>query len=73
MICYNLLTIQNPSMLLVSMLVDRRRIRYTVGWSFHCVTKKVYRKKGSMKFDSTIETIKFEYLIEKPTHQKGMK
>jgi hypothetical protein len=24
------------------------------------VTKKVYKKKGSMKFDSTIGTIKFE-------------
>jgi hypothetical protein len=44
-ISYNLLTIQNPSMLFLSMLVDRWRIRYTVGWSFHGVTKKVYKKK----------------------------
>jgi hypothetical protein len=36
------------------------RIRYTSGWSFHCVTKKVYRKKRSMKLDSTIGTLKFE-------------
>jgi hypothetical protein len=50
------------------MLVDRLRIRYTVGWLFHCVTKKVYRKKESMKFDSTIGTLKFEQLIEKPTN-----
>jgi hypothetical protein len=59
-ICYNLLTIQNPSMLLLSMLVDRWRIRYIVGWSFHYGTKKVYKKKVSMKFDSTIGTVKFE-------------
>jgi hypothetical protein len=58
MICYNLLTIQNPSMLLLSMLVDRWRIRYIVGWSFYCVTNKVYKKEVSMKFDSTIGTIK---------------
>jgi hypothetical protein len=32
---------------------DKSRICDIVGWSFHCVTKKVYRKKGSMKFDST--------------------
>jgi hypothetical protein len=30
-------------------------------------------KKESMKFASTIGTLKFEYLIEKPTNQKGMK
>jgi hypothetical protein len=44
--------IQNPSMLLLSMLAERWRIRYIVGWLFHCVTKKVYKKKGLMKFDS---------------------
>jgi hypothetical protein len=44
----------------LSMLVDRLRIRYTVGWSIHCVTKNVYRKKESMKLDSTIGTFKFE-------------
>jgi hypothetical protein len=59
-ISYNLLTIQNPSMLVLSMLVDRWRIRYTVGLSFHYVTKKVYMKKESIKFDSTIEIIMFE-------------
>jgi hypothetical protein len=47
-------------MLLLSMLVVRLRIRFIVGWSSHCVTKNVYGKKGSMKLDSTIETLKFE-------------
>jgi hypothetical protein len=55
------------------MLVDRLRIFYIVGWSFCCVTKKVYRKKESMKLDSTIGTLKFEEFLQKPTNQKGMK
>jgi hypothetical protein len=38
------------------MLVDRSRIRYTVGWSFHCVMK-LYKKKGSMINDSAIVII----------------
>jgi hypothetical protein len=59
-ICYNLLTIQNPSMQLLSMLVGIWRICYTVGLSFHYVTKKVYKNKESMKFDSTIGTLGFE-------------
>jgi hypothetical protein len=59
-ICYNLLMIQDPSMLLLSMLVDRSRVCYIVVWSFHCVTNKVFRKKGSMQLDSAIGTLKFE-------------
>jgi hypothetical protein len=34
------------------------------------VTKKVYRKKESMKFDSSIGTLKFESLVENPTNPK---
>jgi hypothetical protein len=64
------MTIRDPSMLLLSMLVDRSRIRYTVGWSFHCVMKTVYRKKESMKFNSTIETRMLNKVIEIQTKPK---
>jgi hypothetical protein len=44
-------------MLLLSMSVDRSRIRYRFGWSFHYVIEMVYRKEGSTINDSAIVTI----------------
>jgi hypothetical protein len=50
-------TSSDPSMLLLSMMVDLSRIHYTFGWSFHCMTKKVYRKEGQTIYHNVIVTI----------------